>query len=102
MVLKTNIGKPLNNGGGGSPLICGAIWQLVSKGGLHKCDEIVGGDNLGHLLLWPENEANDLLIVAVLNFLEMQRNLLLDKSDCGNDPKFDETSCYLEYNPSCP
>ena len=82
MVLKPNKGKPLNNGGGGSPFICGAIWQLVSKGGLHKCD--------------------DLQIVEVLNFLEMQRNLLLDKSDCGNDSKFDETSCFIEYNPPCP
>ncbi len=102
MVLKPNKGKPLNKGGGGSPLICGAIWQLGSKGGLHKCDEIFEGDNLRHLLQWLENEANDLQIVEVLNFLEMQRNLPFDKSDCGNDPKFDETSCCLEYNPPCP
>ena len=102
MVLKPNKGKPLNKGGGGSPLICGAIWQLESKGDWHKFDEIVGGDNLGHLLLWPENVANDLQIEGILNFLGMQRNLLLDKCDCGNDPKYDETICCLEYSPPCP
>ena len=100
MVLKPNKGKPLNKGGGGSPLTGGAIWQLESKGDWHKCDEIDGGDNLRHLLLWPENVANGSQIVEVLNFLGMQRNPLLDKSDFENGSKLLETMCCLEYNPT--
>ena len=73
MVLKPNKGKPLNKGGGGSPLTGGAIWQLESKGDWHKCDEIDGGDNLRHLLLWPENVANGSQNVEILNCLGLQR-----------------------------